>query len=200
MMTNQHNMARLAMALPLLLVGLLFVVQQVHAQEGTVATIKNYCGVKSCIEALSMPCEEVIETYKFQGSCCSLESVPQLNACRITVSYGNCFWYPFCGDCDANDQKELSRCNNLFETDANIRPCPTGSFDPLAIQSNPEWTPPSCSPTMSPTNSSQRVDDVDDESTSSGNSITADPTTSTTKRVVMMIISTAIIAFIATTV
>jgi hypothetical protein len=192
-MTNQHTMTRLAMALPLVVVVALFAIQ-VQAQEGS-ATVKNYCGAKACIEPLNIPCEEMIETYKFQGSCCSLESVPQINGCRVTVSYGNCFWYPWCGDCDEDDQKDLSRCNNVFETDANVRPCPTGDgfFDPLAIQSSPEWYPPSCSPTMSPTNSLPPAAAVGDDESSTD-------TTSTTKMIATMIISTAIIAFLATTV
>ena len=188
-MTNQHTMTRLASALPLLVLVVALFAIQVQAQGGS-ATIKNYCGVKACIEPLSMTCEEMIDRYEFQGSCCSLESVPQINGCRVTVSYGNCFWYPWCGDCDENDQKEISRCNNVFETDANVRPCPAGSFDPLAIQSDPEWSPPSCSPTMSPTDSfPPTVEGFGESST--------DTTTSTTKRIATMIIS--ILAFIATT-
>ena len=128
------------------------VVQVVDAQ-----TTQNYCGAKPCIEPIDMPCEEAIETYKFQGSCCSMEHIPQTNGCRITVSFGNCFWYPFCGDCDADDAKEGGRCNNIFETAADQRPCPAGDFDPLAIQSALTWSLPSCAPSMAPTKVSMPV-------------------------------------------
>jgi hypothetical protein len=109
----------------------------------------NYCGEKPCIEPLRMSCEEMIDTYRFQGSCCSMETIPQTGGCRITVSFGNCFWYPWCGECDAVDEVN-SRCNNIFETDANQRPCPVADFDPVAIQASEFYERPSCSPTMAP--------------------------------------------------
>lgn len=114
----------------------------------------NYCGEKQCIESTTIPCEEMIETYRFQGSCCSMTYVPQTKGCRITVSYGNCYWDPWCaadheGECDG---QHPSRCGNVFETNANQRPCPVGDYDPLAIQAAVDWYPPSCAPSMAPTN------------------------------------------------
>ena len=109
----------------------------------------NYCGSKPCIEPVRMSCEEMMELYQFQGSCCSLEIIPATGGCRVTVSFGNCFWYPWCGTCDEEEEK-ASRCNNIFETDANQRPCPVGDFDPVAIQASEDFTTPSCSPSMQP--------------------------------------------------
>lgn len=109
----------------------------------------NYCGSKPCIEPVRMSCEEMIERYRFQGSCCSMESMPATGGCRVTVSFGNCFWYPWCGTCD-EDEEVTSRCNNIFETDANQRPCPSGDFNPLEIQASLGFEVPSCAPSMQP--------------------------------------------------
>mmetsp|Transcript_21961 Transcript_21961/g.52274 ORF Transcript_21961/g.52274 Transcript_21961/m.52274 type:complete len:202 (+) Transcript_21961:164-769(+) len=109
----------------------------------------NHCGSKPCIEPLRISCEKVMELYQFQGSCCSLDIIPSTGGCRVTVSYGNCFWYPWCGICDEEDEK-VSRCNNHFQTAANIRPCPEGDYDPVAIQASENFTVPSCSPSMQP--------------------------------------------------
>lgn len=109
----------------------------------------NYCGEKPCIEAVRMSCEEMMERYQFQGSCCSMEIIPSTGGCRITVSFGNCFWYPWCGTCD-DDEESATRCNKIFETDANQRPCPVADFDPVAIQASENFTIPSCSPSMQP--------------------------------------------------
>lgn len=108
----------------------------------------NYCGIKPCIEPLRISCEEMIELYQFQGSCCSMESIPATGGCRITVSSGNCFWYPWCGTCE-EDEEVKSRCNNIFETDARQQ-CPMRDFDPLAIQASADFDAPSCAPSMMP--------------------------------------------------
>jgi len=202
----------------LVLVGLLLsnvaVVQQqvgvgvrvVHGQPQDLPAVPNYCGDKPCIEPTSMSCEEMIETYEFQGSCCSLEIIAATKGCRLTVSFGNCFWYPFCGDCEEADQKGGGRCNNIFETNANIRPCPDGDYNPLEIQSDPTWYPPSCAPSMSPTNSS--MGENDDESSASasastfsitgGMTINGDYYSTTTKKIGMTIAFTALFAFVST--
>ena len=117
----------------------------VHSQT----ELLNHCGVKPCIEPVRMSCEEMIERYQFQGSCCSLEIISATGGCRLTVSSGNCFYYPWCGDCDLVEEEE-SRCNNIFETTANLG-CPKKDFDPLEIQASDEYEVPSCAPSMSPT-------------------------------------------------
>lgn len=118
----------------------------------------TYCGFKPCIEAVRMSCEEMMDLYQFQGSCCSLEIIPSTGGCRVTVSYGNCFWYPWCGTCEKEEEK-ASRCNIEFQTDADQRPCPEGDFDPVAIQAAENFTSPSCSPTMQPSASSMLKDE-----------------------------------------
>jgi len=117
----------------------------------------NYCGTKPCIEPVRMSCQEMMDRYQFQGSCCSMQSIPQTGGCRITVSFGNCFWYPWCGTCE-KDEEDTSRCNNIFETDADQRPCPDGDFDPVEIQKSENYTIPSCAPSMAPTNASMAGD------------------------------------------
>uniref|UniRef100_A0A7S0UKN6 PSI domain-containing protein n=1 Tax=Pseudo-nitzschia delicatissima TaxID=44447 RepID=A0A7S0UKN6_9STRA len=124
---------------------LLVLLSAVHSQTD----IQNHCGVKPCIEPVRMSCEEMIDRYQFQGSCCSLEIIPATGGCRLTVSSGNCFYYPWCGDCDPVEE-EASRCNNIFETAAN-QGCPLKDFDPLEIQSSLDYEVPSCSPTQAPT-------------------------------------------------
>ena len=127
-----------------------FVVVPVNSQTDMV----NYCGTKPCIEPVRMSCDEMMERYEFQGSCCSLEDIPQTGGCRVTVSFGNCFWYPWCGTCE-EDEEIVSRCNNIFETDADQRPCPVGDFDPVEIQQSENFTQPSCSPSMAPTDNGE---------------------------------------------
>jgi len=112
----------------------------------------EYCGSKPCIEPLRTSCEEMMELYEFQGSCCSLETIPATGGCRITVSFGNCFWYPWCGECDDEERKSTS-CNRVFETEANQRPCPVADFDPVKLQKAEDFERPSCSPSMAPSES-----------------------------------------------
>lgn len=126
-----------------------FVAVPVNSQSD----LMNYCGTQPCIEPVRMSCDEMMERYEFQGSCCSLAVIPQTGGCRITVSFGNCFWYPWCGTCE-EDEEIVGRCNNIFETDANQRPCPVGDFDPVEIQQSENFTQPSCSPSMAPTDNS----------------------------------------------
>jgi len=101
-----------------------------------------------------MSCEEMIETYEFQGACCSMESIPATKGCRITVSIGNCFWYPFCGTCEEGDP---SKCNKQFTTDAGIT-CPMVDFNPLEAQKAVGFQRPSCAPTMVPVDPSTVTD------------------------------------------
>lgn len=108
----------------------------------------NYCGFKPCIKAVRMSCEEMIELYEFQGSCCSLDTIPATGGCRLTVSVGNCFYYPWCGECD-EEEEERTQCNKIFETGAE-ETCPDGVYNPLAIQSAENFTAPSCAPSMAP--------------------------------------------------
>mmetsp|Transcript_26392 Transcript_26392/g.57848 ORF Transcript_26392/g.57848 Transcript_26392/m.57848 type:complete len:184 (+) Transcript_26392:117-668(+) len=122
-------------------------------------TNKVYCGTEPCIAPLRSSCEDMIQTYKFQGSCCSLEKIPATGGCRVTVGFGNCFWYPFCGDCEVDsDIFTRDRCNNLFEREVEDRVCPDYDFNPLEIQKAPEWSPPSCTPSMAPTSFSIKAD------------------------------------------
>ena len=108
----------------------------------------NYCGEKPCIEPVRMSCPEMIEKYRFQGSCCSMERIGATGGCRITVGFGNCFWYPWCGTCEG-EEETASRCNNVFETGAQ-QECPVGDFDPIEIQASADYTTPSCAPSMAP--------------------------------------------------
>lgn len=130
--------------------SLLILLSSLAVTVNAQTNLQNYCGTKPCIEPVLMSCEEMIERYQFQGSCCSLETIPATGGCRLTVSFGNCFYYPWCGECDEFEAGK-SRCNNIFTTDANQRPCAQGDYDPLKIQSSIAYEPPSCPPSMAPT-------------------------------------------------
>ena len=129
---------------------MLFLLSSLAVTVNAQTNLINYCGTKPCIEPVRMSCEEMIERYEFQGSCCSLENIPATGGCRLTVSFGNCFYYPWCGECDGIEE-ERSRCNNIFETDANQPQCAQGDYDPLKIQSSIVYEPPTCPPTKAPT-------------------------------------------------
>lgn len=111
----------------------------------------NFCGSEPCIKDVPMSCADMIDTYQFQGSCCSIEILPETIGCRITVSTGNCYWYPWCGKCEEEDEA-VSKCNNLFETDAK-QDCKEGRFDPVELQQSEVFSVPECDPTISPTDS-----------------------------------------------
>ncbi|KAG7355244.1 hypothetical protein IV203_004600 [Nitzschia inconspicua] len=118
-------------------------------------TNEFYCGMGPCIVPLRLPCEQMIEEYRFQGSCCSMVSVPETRGCRLTVANrGNCFWYPYCGVPDPMD--ELIGAGIEYKTDSSAD-CPVSEFDPLFLNtSSPDFIPPenrtdvSCVPTMTP--------------------------------------------------
>lgn len=104
-----------------------------------------YCGLDLCLVPLRLSCEEMINQYDFQGSCCSMETVNETLGCRITVgAAGNCFWYPKCGECDPLDDQ--IQCNILYST-ATDSICPESDFDPLASFNETETT---CPPVAAP--------------------------------------------------
>ena len=106
----------------------------------------SYCGPQDCIVPLRLSCEQMIEEYDFQGSCCSMEPIPETRGCRLTVSNrGNCFWFPKCGECDTTDE-EIG-CNVIYETESEGT-CPPSDYDPVADSKNATV---SCVPTISPT-------------------------------------------------
>eukprot|EP00536_Pseudo-nitzschia_multiseries_P005039 jgi/Psemu1/303081/fgenesh1_kg.91_\ len=115
-------------------------------------TGQTYCGDEPCFIPLRSSCQDLIDNYKFQGSCCALEIIPATGGCRITVGFGNCFWYPFCGDCPVDgDLFVQDKCNIIHETDAVAKVCPKFDYDPLQIQNDPLWETSSCAPSMAPT-------------------------------------------------
>jgi hypothetical protein len=152
----------------------------------------NFCGVKPCIEPVRMSCQEMIVKYRFQGSCCSMVDIPQTGGCRITVSYGNCFWYPWCDTCEA-EEAIVSRCNNIFETSANERPCPVGEYDPLEIQKSVNFTQPSCAPSMAPS----EPPTGDGSSASTTRSLLLSATSVTTTGAVAVLVAVVAAAFVA---
>jgi len=152
------------------------------------ADLNNFCGVKPCIEPVRMSCQEMIEKYQFQGSCCSMVDIPQTGGCRVTVTFGNCFWYPWCDTCE-EDEEVVSRCNNIFETGANERPCPVGDYDPLEIQKSMDFAQPSCAPSMAPSEPPTR-----DGSSARSNLLSA---TSVTTGVLAVLVAVVAAAFVA---
>jgi hypothetical protein len=124
-----------------------FVAKSVIGQK----TENFYCGLEDCIIPLRLSCEEMIANYEFQGSCCSMESIPETRGCRLTVSSrGNCFWYPYCGQCDMSDE-EIG-CNKIYQTESDGL-CPTSEYDPVgdSEMTRQNGTLPSCFPTTAPT-------------------------------------------------
>ncbi|KAL3940260.1 MAG: hypothetical protein SGARI_001051 [Bacillariaceae sp.] len=105
-----------------------------------------YCGQSPCIVPMRLSCEEMIEKYHFQGSCCSMESIDATRGCRLTVAdRGNCFWYPYCGFPDPFED-EIGD-NVIYSTDSDAV-CPESQFDPVGESAN--RTDVSCVPTMAP--------------------------------------------------
>ena len=107
-----------------------------------------FCGNQPCQIALTISCDDFIEQYDLQGSCCSLEKIPAYDGCRINVSGGgqlgaNCYWTPKCADCNGENF-----CGKNYE-----------SFSPVACPKSPDgyptsWTfdtKASCAPTVAPT-------------------------------------------------
>jgi hypothetical protein len=108
-----------------------------------------YCGLEPCILPLRLTCEQLIEEYAFQGSCCSMETMNETLGCRVTVgARGNCFWSPKCGDCDLAD--EQLGCNRIHTTDSDSN-CPESEFDPVAESNFTVSCPPEAAPTSPPT-------------------------------------------------
>ena len=103
------------------------------------------CGASPCLQAVSLSCEELLEEYEFQGSCCQLQSIPQTRGCRVEVFNGNCFWFPKCVPCVDGDGPD---CNRQFQS-VSPEQCPTLEFDAIEFQANREEEP-SCSPSMMP--------------------------------------------------
>jgi hypothetical protein len=119
------------------------------ATAGHAQTTPFFCGDQDCIIALRLSCEEMIEQYHFQGSCCSMVPMPETRGCRLTVSNrGNCFWYPYCGECDTTDAG--IGCNLIYETESEGT-CPPSDYDPVTDGLNRTEEGVSCAPTIAPT-------------------------------------------------
>ena len=103
------------------------------------------CGAEPCLRAVSLSCEELLEEYTFQGSCCQLQSIPQTRGCRVEVWNGNCLWSPKCVPCLPGDGTD---CNQEFRSNSPEQ-CPTLEFDAIAYQADQDEEP-SCSPTVMP--------------------------------------------------
>lgn len=106
------------------------------------------CGLAACVIPLnSISCLELLETYTFQGSCCSLEDIPATGGCRIRVAgAGNCVWTPNCEACLSTSSEECW----VYETSTTDE-CPVlqYDYDAIAYQASMNSTA-SCSPTQAP--------------------------------------------------
>jgi hypothetical protein len=137
---------------------------------------KRYCGTEPCIIPLRLSCEQMIEEYKFQGSCCSMESIPETRGCRVTVAdRGNCYWYPYCGMPDPLDEEISAGFEHTTDSDQE---CPESEFDPLFLNtSSPDYISPenrtnvTCDPTMAPSSPDGTDGSSDSPAGSSGNTI-----------------------------
>ena len=120
------------------------------------AVARAFCVDPGCIIPVDETCEAMIEKYSFQGSCCSMESIPETRGCRITIAdKGNCYWFPRCSTPESitacqNDPN--IRCHTIFETDTTFA-CPTSQFDPYVNVTStcpPTQPPVEMSPTAAP--------------------------------------------------
>jgi hypothetical protein len=85
------------------------------------------CGTDPCIVVVPMPCDQMMEEFDFDGTCCSMKSLEDIGACEITVAnMGECQWTPKSGAC-----REQVSCDILHKTDSTDA-CPTSPFNPLA--------------------------------------------------------------------
>ena len=120
-------------------------VVQVFVEAQAVANA--FCVDPGCIIPVDETCEAMIEKYEFQGSCCSMESIPETRGCRITIAAeGNCYWFPRCAtpqSITACQNDPNIRCHTIFETDTT-RSCPTSQFDPYVNVTS------TCPPTQAP--------------------------------------------------
>mmetsp|Transcript_16424 Transcript_16424/g.40064 ORF Transcript_16424/g.40064 Transcript_16424/m.40064 type:complete len:185 (-) Transcript_16424:347-901(-) len=111
------------------------------------AVANAFCVDPGCIIPVDETCEAMIEKYEFQGSCCSMESVPETRGCRITIANeGNCYWFPRCSTPEtivACQNDPNIRCHTIFETDTT-NACPTSDFDPYVNITT------TCAPTQAP--------------------------------------------------
>jgi len=143
------------LAVCIVLVSSAFLVDNADAS----GTGQTFCGEEPCVIPLRSSCEYMLENYQFQGSCCALEIIPATGGCRITVGYGNCFWYPFCGDCEKDGALYVKdQCNVVFETNALEKVCPKYDYDPLVLQNVPNFRTGSCAPSMAPISASMTSD------------------------------------------
>lgn len=113
-----------------------------------------------CSEDLRITCDELVEAYRLQGTCCSLEPIPAYNGCRVRVGGGNCYWTPKCGGCPnrlTDGRWPNIKCNMEYRSE--VGSCPTSEyptnwrdFPPTNPSSDAasKWAAYSCSPSMAP--------------------------------------------------
>ena len=96
-----------------------------------------YCGQFPCIVPTKIACSVLVETYNFQGSCCSLADVN--GTCTVTVAAaGTCLWRAKCGSCMRG-----VGCDKQYQTSSAL-PCTSSIYDVLNPASH-FTAAPSCS-------------------------------------------------------
>ncbi|KAL3942228.1 MAG: hypothetical protein SGBAC_003537 [Bacillariaceae sp.] len=107
----------------------------------------------SCSEDLRISCDDLLNEYTFQGSCCSLEKITGYEGCRVRVGFGNCYWFPKCTDCPLRTEGRWQdiKCGLEYQG-ADGTACPTSDYPTVFKDPYPEgvWQDYSCSPSAAP--------------------------------------------------
>eukprot|EP00526_Cylindrotheca_closterium_P022991 CAMPEP_0113627692 /NCGR_PEP_ID=MMETSP0017_2-20120614/14344_1 /TAXON_ID=2856 /ORGANISM="Cylindrotheca closterium" /LENGTH=168 /DNA_ID=CAMNT_0000537961 /DNA_START=59 /DNA_END=565 /DNA_ORIENTATION=- /assembly_acc=CAM_ASM_000147 len=107
----------------------------------------------ACSEDLRITCDELLNEYTLQGSCCSLEKITAYDGCRVRVGYGNCYWWPKCGDCPAQTEGIWSnvKCGLEYQG-AEGNACPASEYPTVFKDPYPSgpWQDYSCAPSAAP--------------------------------------------------
>lgn len=108
-----------------------------------------------CVEDVLLSCDDFLDQYTLQGSCCSLQKITGYSGCRVRVGYGNCYWYPKCGECPGRQESiwQGIKCGLAYEG-AQGTECPASEY-PTNWKTPNEgvWNDYSCSPSAAPVGS-----------------------------------------------
>ena len=106
-----------------------------------------------CSEDLRISCDDLLDQYTMQGSCCSLTKITAYDGCRVQVGFGNCYWYPKCEECPLRTEGRWQNVKcGLEYRGAEGSVCPTSEY-PTNWKNPPvegPWNDYSCAPSAAP--------------------------------------------------
>ena len=107
-----------------------------------------------CSEDLRISCDDLLDQYTIQGSCCNFEPILAYNGCRVKVGGGNCYWFPKCEECPLRTEGRWQNVKcGLEYRGAPGTTCNTTAAYPTNWKNPPvegPWNDYSCSPTAAP--------------------------------------------------